>query len=134
MNHSKFGLRILLATCFSLFLAWIIVTSDRGSCTICGVVKSIPLGDKVGHLVLYGVLTFVIGFLRRWPKLSLGGVSVLRPSSVLLVLVALEEASQMFFPARTGDLFDLIASWLGVFAGDWLAQRIPPNLAPISTG
>ncbi len=63
--------------------------------------------DKVGHLVLYGGLSFfgvaLFGRARRWPFLI-----------CLLVAATLEEVSQRAFPTRTFDLGDLAMNLIGI--------------------
>ena len=63
--------------------------------------------DKVGHLALYGGLSFFgVAFVsrgRRWPFVM-----------GLLVAATLEEVSQRAFPTRTFDLGDLAMNVLGI--------------------
>jgi len=74
-----------------------------------------PNGDKLGHFILFGILDFFLtrAFIssfpskpRSWVALSIG--------LTLALFIALEEWSQKFFPARTFDLIDLLASYAGV--------------------
>ena len=63
--------------------------------------------DKVGHLALYGGLSFFgvafVGRARRWPFVL-----------CLLVGATLEEVSQRAFPTRTFDLGDLAMNIIGI--------------------
>ena len=63
--------------------------------------------DKVGHLLVYGGLSFLgvafFGRARRWPFVI-----------CLLVAATLEEMSQRAFPARTFDLADLAMNVIGI--------------------
>ena len=111
---------------FFIFIISIIVLADSGN--IPPFIRSIydfPNGDKLGHFILYGFLTFFItrtslsslpSKSRSWVTLSIG--------LTLALGIALEEWSQQFFSARTFDLIDLLASLLGVVIGGWAAYKI----------
>lgn len=111
-----------LAILFSLFIVGIIILADLGMLGILGVVNRIPYGDKVGHFLLYGVLTLLIdlALFRSRPDLR-PGLIVLRVALVLTLLIGLEEFSQLYFPNRSFDLVDLAFSYLGVIFFSWVA-------------
>ena len=111
---------------FLLFIIIVIVLADIG-----GLPSSIrdlyrfPHGDKAGHFILFGLLNFFLTFAflsslpnrpRGWVTLSIG--------FILALLIALEEWSQQFFSTRTSDLLDLLASYLGLFAGGGVASKM----------
>lgn len=86
-------------------------------------IQHIPYGDKVGHVALVGMLSFLCnlasrhlkwGFLPRW---------VTPATLVLLVLLTGEEIAQAYQPHRTCDLYDWFADLAGLAAGQWLASR-----------
>lgn len=122
MNRSTFA--ALPAILFTLFILGVIISSDRGTCEICVYAKSIPYGDKAGHFVLYGMLVAIVGIARQWSIHSWKGMRLLSSSAWLAILIALEEVSQLFFSSRTGDAWDLAASWIGVILGDYVARKI----------
>jgi hypothetical protein len=111
---------------FSLFILLIIVFADLGMLDILGFVNRIPFGDKIGHFLLYGILTLLIdltlfrSFPSRNPKLI-----ALSSGLILALLIGIEEYSQQFFANRTFSLADLAASYLGVifFSGFGLKIR-----------
>jgi VanZ family protein len=81
--------------------------------------------DKLGHLTLYGGLSFLavafFGRARRWPVVI-----------CLLVAATLEEVSQRAFPTRTFDLADLAMNVVGISvfgaaaaSERWRARRLP---------
>ena len=49
-----------LTILFALFLILIIVLADTGRLGMLAIVYQIPYADKVGHFVLYGILTLLI--------------------------------------------------------------------------
>jgi VanZ family protein len=83
-----------------------------------------PGGDKTGHFLLFGILSFLLNrsALTLLPKRTHAHL-VLTVSLLLAVLIGLEEWSQSLFPARTMDLSDLLASYVGVIAFAFLAYR-----------
>jgi polysaccharide biosynthesis protein VpsQ len=110
---------------FALFIIFIIVLADRGQLGILKLVNRIPYGDKAGHFMLYGILSFLIdltffrSFPLRGPKLV-----VVVSGLILAIFIGLEEFSQQYFAERTFSLRDLIASYLGVIFFSWLALKI----------
>ena len=89
-----------------------------------GPLYGFPYGDKVGHFILYGILTLLIDLtlLRSLPNQSRKRVAVMI-GSVLVLLIGLEELSQQYFSSRTFSLSDLAASYLGVVFFSWVAIR-----------
>jgi VanZ family protein len=101
---------------FFLFICWSITLANSGSKSIfIDIIKQVPYGDKLGHVLLYGVLTaFMITALKlkilllfNWP-VQLGSVLV-------LTFAFIEEATQLFLINRTFDIYDLYSDVVGVF-------------------
>lgn len=88
-------------------IALIIIAADRGALApvLVGLYR-FPMGDKVGHLLLFGLLACLV-------SLAAG-----RRARVWLALLAvgivLEEVSQAWLPRRSFSLVDLGFSLLGV--------------------
>lgn len=114
-----------IALLFSVFIIGIIILADLNKFPpFIKYIYDFPNGDKRGHFVLYGLLTFFITAAiltsslskpRGWVTLSIG--------LTLALLITLEEWSQKLFSARTFDLIDLLASYLGVIVGGWIALK-----------
>ena len=49
-----------LTILFALFIILVIILADLGMLDILGFVNRIPFGDKIGHFVLYGILTLLL--------------------------------------------------------------------------
>ena len=81
-----------------------------------------PRGDKFGHLILFGILSFLLNksALLLFPKRN-PVCLVLTVSLLLSILIGLEEWSQSLFPSRTMSIKDLIASYMGVVPSAFLA-------------
>ncbi|MCP5532567.1 MAG: VanZ family protein [Akkermansiaceae bacterium] len=110
----------------AVVMAFVIVTAvivaDSGTMNHwLGFIHGVPFGDKAGHMLLAGGLSFFCHLAAR------GGCVGFVPSRitiVLFVLFALEEASQAFVPSRHFDLMDLACDFAGLCAGQWLAARL----------
>ena len=114
-----------ITTLFALFIILIIVLADRGQLGILKLVNQIPYGDKAGHFILYGILTFLIDMtLFQALPLRSPNLMVIISGLTLALLIGLEEFSQQYFVSRTSSLIDLIASYLGLIFFSWLALRL----------
>jgi VanZ family protein len=114
-----------LTILFGLFIVLIIILADTGNLGILQLVNRIPLGDKVGHFTLYGILTLLINLtlFQSIPAQDRKRIVVIG-GLILALLIGLEEFSQQNFPNRTFSLSDLTASYLGVIFFSWLALWI----------
>jgi VanZ family protein len=112
--------KIILAG-FVLFLVVLVTLADSGrGHWLFALAGTIPAGDKVGHFVLFGTLSFLVNLIGQAQTVRLAGRQVLKGSAVVLALVTMEEASQVFFRARTCDLVDLASDALGI----WVFGRL----------
>jgi VanZ family protein len=108
---------------FLVFCVAVIILADSGNLPRpIRVIYDFPNGDKLGHFILFGLLTFFItrAFLsafpsksRAWATLSIG--------LILALLIGLEEFSQKFFSTRSFDLIDLLASYAGIVTFGFMA-------------
>lgn len=112
--------RIFLPTAFFAFLVLIIYQADTAHYNFAfKMVGRIPYGDKIGHIVLYGIMAFLLnyGFRgKKWLNLSVG-------SLIVFMFAFLEELSQAYFPSRSFDLADVLADILGIVLFTILFQR-----------
>ena len=115
-----------IAFLFLVFIIVVVVLADTGNLPhSIRAIYDFPNGDKLGHFILFGLLDFflTLAFLSsRLPK-SRGWVT-LSVGLTLALFIALEEFSQKFFANRTFDLIDLLASYLGLLVGGWVAYKI----------
>ncbi len=113
------------AVLFGVFIVAVIVLADTRHLGFLGRLYDFPYGDKVGHFLLFGLLSLLVNLavLERWRESEAWHV-VLGVSLILVGLIGLEEFSQRFFPARTSSIWDLTASYLGVALFAWAALRI----------
>jgi VanZ family protein len=114
-----------LAALFAIFIVIVIALADANRL---GFIKSLydfPHGDKAGHFILYGILSFLLNlsFLRSLRKQPARQV-VISVSLLLALAIGLEEWSQVLIPERTPDWVDLLFSYLGVTLGAWIAWKL----------
>ena len=113
-----------LTVLFTLFIIIIIILADTGNLGGLSILYHIPFADKVGHLILYGILALLVNLtiFRAAPLQNRKWIAILS-GAILALLIGLEELSQRSFSNRTFDLVDLSASYLGVIFFSWLAMK-----------
>lgn len=113
----------IAAAAFLLFVVLIILAADSGHMPdFLRRLYDFPGGDRVGHVILYGILAFLLA--SAFPRpLKIARKSIPIVSVALLIFAAAEECSQALFSTRTPDLIDLLCSGLGVCLGSWIASR-----------
>lgn len=113
-----------LTILFTLFIILIIVLADMGNLGVLAIVYHIPFADKLGHFILYGILTLLINLtlFRSMPNRKRVSLAILS-GLILILLIGIEEFSQQRFANRTFSLEDLSASYAGVLFFSWLAVR-----------
>ncbi len=121
-----------LAILFGCFIITIIVLADLGKLGFLYSIYDFPYGDKVGHFILYGILTFLIDLSLLHSSAQGTGATLTKSRKrlavkvgfILAFAITVEELSQQFFSKRTFDLVDLMASYFGVIVFSWLALKI----------
>ena len=113
---------------FAAFILAVIVLADGGHLGFLNFVYDFPYGDKAGHFILYGILSFLVNltFLRSLPFRTSKLVAV-TVTLILALAIGLEEWSQNFFPKRSPDWVDLAFSYAGVTVGLWAAWKRAQN-------
>ena len=112
----------------ALALIALVVAADRETLPLLVQrVYNYPAGDKAGHFVLFGGLTFLAAL--GWRARPVAGISIPVSTLVIAVLVTLEEASQAWFPGRTASGYDLLASYAGIAVGAVAAKVIERRTA-----
>ena len=115
-----------LSIAFFLILVAIVIAADKGRLPqFLRVVYDFPGGDKVGHFVLMGILSFFVNMAVPLGPADKPWTSLLAATIVIMVVVALEEASQAYFPTRTLSWIDLGCSYAGILClgyGAWLLR------------
>ncbi len=106
-------------------LAFLVYSANRGQLPeVLSFYQVIPMGDKVGHFFLMGVFAFLATLVSGSRRIAAGGLAVPVGAAIVFLVVALEELSQIFVPARTFSWLDLTADVAGIAAFGWLAVRL----------
>ncbi len=84
----------------------------------------IPYGDKLGHFFLIGLLSLLINLSLNCAKFELWRMNFFKGSAIVLVIITLEEFSQVFIPSRSFDLGDVLANYVGIMFFSYLLNRI----------
>ena len=116
-----------LAIFFGLFIIAIVILADTRHLGSLYTIYNFPFGDKVGHFFLFGLLSLVVNLSVLESESGLQPEfqrKAVKTSLILALFVGLEEFSQRWFPARTSDLFDLSASYLGIAFFAFIALKI----------
>jgi VanZ family protein len=79
--------------------------------------------DKPGHIVLYCVATYLGHRVLKRRRLNIFARAIPLFPLLFGIFTVTEEALQSLSPYRTLDAIDLIASFIGIFLGYWLAER-----------
>ncbi|GGP79912.1 VanZ family protein [Shewanella ulleungensis] len=123
MTHTLFSrLAIFVAAGFFCFIIWIIYLANTGGGSIFfELIRYIPYGDKVGHMLLFGLLTFVANLALQSRHFLLGRIPLYYGAVLVSIFVLSEEISQGFIPSRTLDIIDLIADAVGITLFSYLS-------------
>jgi len=124
---------------FFIFILWIIYLADTGqNSRFFELIHGVPFGDKIGHFILYGVLTFGVVVATRFRVRKIASFTIFSGALYVTVFAVVEEVSQQFFAIRTLDGVDLFADGLGIclFSGlsYLLKQRMSFQNGKINTG
>jgi polysaccharide biosynthesis protein VpsQ len=82
--------------------------------SVTGWINSLPFGDKFGHLFIIGLLTFLLNYALAGRMVKIGRLKLLLGCTTVAVIMTVEECSQFWIAARTFDLIDLSANYLGI--------------------
>ena len=116
--------RILPALIFFSFICWIILQANTGSSSLFFTIASaFPYGDKLGHLMLYGILTLLSNVAVSFRRTSIANHNLSLGASMVLFFSFAEEFSQAFLPNRNFDSLDLSADLVGIFLFNWISAR-----------
>jgi VanZ family protein len=109
---------------FVVFLAGLVCLADSGhGRRLFALVQAVPGGDKTGHFLLFGILSFLVNHVLQAAEVRWCWRVLLKGSVLVMAAATLEEFSQLFFRSRTFELLDLACDAVGILAFGWLARR-----------
>ena len=118
-------MKYFAAIFFFIFICWITIQADMGiknQFTV--LVKSIPYGDKFGHLVLYGCFALLVNIATNFRRISIGDFKVLLGATLVALFAIFEEFTQIAFQTRNFEIADIICDLLGIIIFSWLSLII----------
>ena len=119
-----------ITVAFAAFLLLVIGMANTGTLSPYVVwLHEVPAGDKVGHFILMGLLSFLVNFSLRARRWRLGPFEVLAGSVIVIAIVSAEEFLQSFIPRRNASWGDLAADYLGILIMGWIAAGIVARTA-----
>lgn len=118
--------KIKIFTAIYIFvIAGIVVLADnKGTQYLLKFGGGIPYFDKIGHFLLMGGFSFFVNLVLRVREFSLWKIRYLLGSFIVLIIVTIEEFSQIFISGRAFDWGDLVADYLGIFIFGEIARII----------
>jgi VanZ family protein len=117
-----------LTAAFALVLLTIVTSATMGWAEpVFAFVRQVPYSDKVAHFVLLGTMSLLLNLMLNVARVQLGSFALLKGSAILLVLVTIEEFSQIWISTRTFSWLDLVCNYLGIVVFGWLAVRLSAN-------
>jgi len=112
----------LIAASFFAFILWIIYLANTGSHSIFfELIRGMPYGDKLGHFILFGILTFLFNFACRFKHFRINRLRIYYGSFAVFAFAMLEELSQAMVATRTLDWQDIAADIFGILFFSWLS-------------
>ncbi|WP_224412694.1 VanZ family protein [Oscillatoria salina] len=85
--------------------------------------NDIPYHDTLGHLILYGIATYLGQCLLQHRHKIIFGCKIPLWPLMFGIFTVVEEFVQSFSPNRTFSWLDLTASLVGILCGYWLAKQ-----------
>lgn len=117
-------IKFITAVYFLVLVGLIFLANNKGTRYLLNFTGDIPFGDKLGHFFLMGFFSFLMNLVLRAKTFQIWKIRVLLGNLLVLIIVTLEELSQMFVSGRTFDSGDLIADCLGIFVFGELARFV----------
>ena len=110
---------------YLLILDGSIVTADvKSTSYLLNFVGRIPYGDKIGHFVLFGTFAFLVNLSLGARSFGFGRFNYLLGSLIVLLVITIEEFTQIFMRGRTFSWLDLLCGYAGVLVFGELARVI----------
>lgn len=95
------------------FICYIIYAADTNNgFWLMNITKKIKYGDKIGHLVLYGLLGLFLNIALRNRMVANSKIPI--GSVIVLVFAIAEEFTQLAFETRTFDFLDMLFDVIGL--------------------
>jgi VanZ family protein len=101
---------------FIVLLILIVIVANLGlSPQFFPFIYQIPWGDKLGHFILMGLLSFLLNMITNAPRIQVFSLDILKISLIVMIIVTIEEFSQLILKYRGFSPLDLIFDYTGIF-------------------
>jgi len=126
LTIKKVSARIkILAAVYILILAGIVVLADlRETQYLFKPIRRMPYGDKIGHFLLMGFFSFMLNLALKARTFRIWRINFLLGTLIVLIVVFIEECSQIFIRGRSFDYRDLVADLAGIIIFGEIARLI----------
>ena len=109
---------------FFLLLILIVIIANLGLGPIYfPFIYDIPGLDKIGHFFLMGTLSYLVNRTLGSKRIQILSANLLLGNLLVILVVALEEISQIFLVHRAFSVLDLAFDMGGIILGGYIAQR-----------
>ncbi|MCB1023787.1 MAG: VanZ family protein [Acidobacteria bacterium] len=108
-------IKIIAAIYFSIIAAIVILADVKSTQYLLRFSGGIPYFDKIAHFLLMGGFSFFVNLTFRGKEFSLWNFRYLQGTLIVLLIVTIEEFSQIYVAGRTFDAGDLAADYAGIF-------------------
>lgn len=113
----------ILTVLFIILLVLIILAANLGlGPVLFTFLDGIPGGDKLGHFVLMGILSFLVNYLLGGKRIHIRSIHIPTGTAIVMAIVTLEEISQIFLEHRGFSLGDLFFDYAGIIIFGYLAE------------
>ena len=110
---------------YIFILAVIIFLSDwNGTAYLLDFVMYVPFGDKIGHFLLFGFFSLMLNLALKARTFRIWRINFLLGTLIVLIVVFVEEFSQIFIRGRSFDYRDLIADFAGIIIFGEIARIV----------
>lgn len=125
---------LFVAVIFFVFILWVIYLANTGGNNVFfDIVRSIPYGDKLGHMCIFGFLTLVTVIGSKFRSFTHGSFNLYYGALLVGLFVVGEELTQAFIPSRTFDFVDLAADFVGIVIAVGIAYVVNKYLTNVAT-
>jgi VanZ family protein len=115
---------LCLLVIYGLMLTVIALMADLGiAAWVFDIAAVLPFGDKLGHMLLAGLLSFLLNNALHCRITSILSVNMLTGNLIAYLLVLMEEVPQYWITTRNLDIKDVLAAIVGIHLFGVLASR-----------
>jgi VanZ family protein len=115
---------LCLLVIYGLMVTVIALMADLGiAAWVFEIAAMLPFGDKLAHMLLAGLLSFLLNNALHCRISSILSVNMLTGNLIAYLLVLMEEVPQYWITTRNLDIKDVLAAIVGIHLFGVLASR-----------